>query len=220
MVALSFYVPNFTEDIPTLIVKNSRTIKSSDVEGQEVIQKIDNLTLHGIELANESHIRVLHNKKAEFYIQLITNQKDLTERFATIGIYGRLPSLTWEYSFEDWVFDVLNKVKEFSNKINRLARPEHLRAIRTELKTISYKYKQRMFFMYTRRLILGFVIPLVVSVVLALLLRFLPVLNLRPIFDFSFDFNTVFDYRTVLLVGCFISVNNILIILLVQEKNS
>ena len=204
MVPLSFYVPNFTEDIPTLIVKNSRTIKPTDIEGQKLIQKIDNLTLHGIKLAEESNIRILHNRRAEFYIKLITNQKDLTDRYATIVIYGKLPSLTWEYSFEDWVLDVINKVKEFSSETNRSAKPEQLRVIRTELKTIFCKYKQRMLFVYKRRLVLGFIIPIVVGLSICFVLRFFP----------------VFDSRIVLLVSGFISFNNILITLLVQEKNS
>ncbi|NET17653.1 MAG: hypothetical protein F6K08_34935 [Okeania sp. SIO1H6] len=170
-------------------------------------------------MAEESNIRILHSRRAEFYIKLITDQKDLSDRYATIVIYGKLPHLAWEYSFEDWVFDVLNKVKEFSSQINRPAEPEHLHTIRTQLKTIFYKSKQRNLSVYKRRLFLVFIIPFLVGLVVAFMLRYYPVFTLRPVFDFSFNFSTVFDYRTVLLVSCSISLNNILITLLVQEKN-
>lgn len=206
MVALSFYVPNFTENTPTLIVKNSRTIKPTDIEGQKLIQKIDNLTLHGIKLAEESNIRILHNRRAEFYIKLITDQKDLTDRYATIVIYGKLPNLTWEYGFEDWVLDVIDEVKAFSSEINRSAQPAQLRAIQTELKTIHFKYKQRKLLVYKKKLALALIIPIVLGLivyVVSFVSQFLPDLNLN----------------TVLLVSYFISINNVIITLLVQEKN-
>ncbi|MGB7442380.1 MAG: hypothetical protein WA919_15055 [Coleofasciculaceae cyanobacterium] len=199
MVYLSFYVQNFTEDVPTLILKNARTIKPSDIEGQELIQKIDSLLLQGIELSNEPHIRIVHNRRAEFYIKVITDQEDLSGRPATIGIYGKLPSLTWEYSFEDWFFNFISKVKELSSEIDRSLQPEHLRKMRIGLKTLSSTYKQRLLSMYIGKLILGFILPIIVG----LLLQFFPVV----------------DSRTVLLVSCLISINNILMALLMQEKN-
>ncbi|MEQ8469113.1 hypothetical protein [Coleofasciculus sp. E1-EBD-02] len=198
MVYLVFLIQNFSKDISTLIVKKSRSIGASEVEGQEIIRKIDNLALYGFELIDKSNVRIIYKKNAEFYIELITDKLDTSNRPAKIGIYGRKPSLSWEYSFEDWVFDVFDRVKEFSIKIDRSVTQEQLQVIRLGLKSIHYKQKKRSMFLIIVKVIIGFIIPILLGLLL----------QLSPVFNFD----------TTLLLSFFTSVNNIFIILLIQEK--
>lgn len=195
--SLVFYVQNFKESIPTLIVKNSRIIKPNDVEGQKLIQKIDKLTLNGFTMINESNIRILYNRRAEFYIELITEQRDLSDRPATIRIYSRKPTLSWEYSLEDWVSDIINQVKKFSSEVDRSVQEEQLHIICTSLKAISYKNQPRKLLLLYVSKVAIVSIPILISILLTFL---------------------HFNKYNINLISFFISLNNIFLIVLTKDK--
>jgi hypothetical protein len=198
MACLAFYVQNFNKDIPTVIFKNSRRIEAFEGEGQEIIRKIDDLALHGSELVNESNVRIIHKKNAEFYVELITEQLDASGRPAKIGIYGRKPSLSWEYSFEDWVFDIFDRVKEFSIEVDRSVKQEQLRIIRSGLKSIYYQHKIKAQVMLIVKLALGSFIPILVGLLLGI--------------------SPFIDVKSSLFLSGIIGINNIFLILLIQDK--
>lgn len=197
MVCLAFYIKNYKKDT-SFIVKNSSKIETSEVEGQEIIRRIDEIALHGSKLVNESNVSIISKKNTELYIEIVTDQLDASDRTAKLGIYGKQPTLSWEYSFEDWVLDVLDRVKEFSVKVDRSIKPDQLRVIRLGLKSIYYKQKRRTLFLLILKIVLGFIIPILVG----LLLQIFP----------------VFDLQETLLPSFFVSIYNIFLILLTQKK--
>lgn len=197
MVHLAFHVQNF-KDISTLIVKNLRSISASEAEGQEIIRNIDDIGLHGSELVNESNVRITCKRNAEFYIELTTDQLDTSDRPAKIGVYGKQPSLSWEYGFEDWVIDTIDEIKVFSTKVDRPVKQEQLRIVRAGLKSIYYEQKRRKLLLLIVNLVLGFIIPILIGLLLQL-------------------FPTI-DLKTTLISSFFVSVNNLFLILLMQEK--
>jgi hypothetical protein len=84
MTLLSFYVQNFKEDYPTLIIKNSRRLLPSDTESQLLVKDIGKLVVSGTK-REENNVSIFY-KDFKFYIELATHELDISNRPAIFGV--------------------------------------------------------------------------------------------------------------------------------------
>ncbi len=187
-------------------------VNSDSIEGQEVIKSIDKFNVARITKVTENKINIWYDNlnfyiegitenkinilsgNLDFYIEAMTNNLDATKRPATIGIKGKLPALSLNYDFEDWVFEIRNKIQDFAEKIERPIQENQLETIESNLRYIYYKNEVQRRLLRIGKLL----IKIFTTVIIALILKYF----------FEID---------LILVGLLISINNV-IMLLITDK--
>ncbi|NEP77464.1 MAG: hypothetical protein F6K17_29940 [Okeania sp. SIO3C4] len=192
---LYFYIVNYNKNIPIYIVKNTRTVDSDSMEGQEVIKSIDKLNVAGIGGVKENQINILYSN-LDFYIEAITNKLDATKRPAKICIKGKLPASSLNYYFEDWIFEIRNKIQDFAKKIEQPIQENQLETIELNLRNIYYKNQDKRKFLRIGKLLIKIFIPVILTLIII-----------------KYFFNQI----ELILVGLLISINNV-IMLLIEDK--
>lgn len=192
---LYFYIVNYNKNISIYIVKNTRTVDSDSIEGQEVIKSIDKLNVAGIAEVTENQINIL-SSNLDFYIEAMTNKLDATKRPAKIGIKGKLPGSSLNYNFEDWVFEIRNKIQDFAEKIEQPIQENQLETIEFNLREIYYKNQDKRKFLRIGKLLIKIFTPVILTLIII---------------------KYFFSEIELILVGLLISINNI-IMLLIRDK--
>ncbi|NEN93276.1 MAG: hypothetical protein F6K48_32100 [Okeania sp. SIO3H1] len=192
---LYFYIVNYNKNVPIYIVKNTRTVDSDSIEGQEVIKSIDKLNVAGIAEVTENQINILYSS-LDFYIEAMTNKLDATKRPAKIGIKGKLPASSLNYYFEDWVFEILNKIQDFAKKIEQPIQENQLETIEFNLRKIYYKNQDKRKFLRIGKLLIKIFTPVILTLIII---------------------KYFFSEMELILVGLLISINNV-IMLLIEDK--
>lgn len=197
MALLFFRVPNYTKEIPTLICKNGRHIKTFDVDGEFLRRSINKLTMHGQNLS-DSQIQVFY-KGAEFYIAVVSElHKDASERPSTFEIYGVVPTFLNSYTVDDWIWEVWNRSEDFSKEVDRVPQEEQLSAIYEKLLTIGHRVKRVRNFLFIGKLLLVLVSPILVALIIYI------------------SFQGTFY---ILASSCLIAANNALLAFLFRSEN-
>ncbi len=148
MISLYYFVSNFQENTPNILVKKSRNIQLSDPEGQLVMNRIDKLKLSKSKVFPKEKVNLFF-KNFEFYIETVTQELDITNRPATLGIYGKIPVLNKNYTIGDWLFTVCNETEEFSKSIDRTIYDFQLHTIKNQLFDLYLKAKlKRQIFLW------------------------------------------------------------------------
>ncbi|MBR8840688.1 MAG: hypothetical protein DSM106950_43620 [Stigonema ocellatum SAG 48.90 = DSM 106950] len=189
-----FYVPNYKNNISQLIVKNGRNIKSIETESQELINSIDRTKLTGNKIISKDGIDVFY-KKSEFYIEAITSKRDITGRPAIIGIDSKVPTLSSNYNVEDWIFEICDRIQNFSTKFELSIQEEQLDVIRSSLLEIYYINQRKKRFLYLIKLGLLLIFPILIA----------------------FIIQQFFLKAHILTIGVLISINNLIIMLSIKK---
>lgn len=198
MISLYFYVPNFQEDNPKLLVKNSRTIKTSNTEGQLVMSRIGKLKLSKSKVLQKGSIKFF-NSNFEFYIETITKEFDITNRPAIVGVYGKIPVFNDRYTIEDWLFDICNKVENFSKSINRPFQNLQISTIRNELSDMWLREKWKKNILPWLKFIGILIAPIIIAVLM----------------------KRIFDIPNILMSGYLVAISNgiFFILIILNRKN-
>ncbi|NEO53920.1 MAG: hypothetical protein F6K54_13035 [Okeania sp. SIO3B5] len=192
---LYFYIVNYNKNIPIYIVKNTRKVDSDSIEGQEVIKSIDKLNVAGIAEVTENQINIL-SSNLDFYIEAMTNKLDATKRPAKIGIKGKLPASSLNYYFEDWIFEIRNKIQDFAEKIEQPIQENQLETIELNLRNIYYKNQDKRKFLRIGKLLIKIFTPVILALIII---------------------KYFFSEIELILVGFLIAINNI-IMWLIRDK--
>ncbi|MBS9387373.1 hypothetical protein [Dolichospermum circinale] len=193
---LSFVVPNFQNEVPTLIVIDQIKFDSSDQAAQKLNKSISKIKQR-IPDVTDRDIKI-YSKNSEFYIEIITNEKDITNRPATIGIHGKIPASflnfgVEDWTFEPWIFKINQKIQELSDQVTRPIEKKHLDTVLTGVWTIWKRNKRRNLIIYLGKVAIAVITPIVVVLIW---LKFLSSNN------------------QLILIGCLISISNTIILLL------
>lgn len=198
MISLYFYVPNFQEDNPKLLVKNLRTIKTSNTEGQLVMSRIGKLKLSKSKVSQKGTIKFF-NSNFEFYIETITKEFDITNRPAIVGVYGKIPVFNDLYTIEDWLFDVCNKVENFSKSINRPLQNLQIDTMRNELFEMWLREKWKKNILPLVKFICVLIAPIIIAVLM----------------------KSIFDIPNILMSGYLVAISNgIFFILIILKRRN
>lgn len=134
---LSFRAQSLDNQAPDPIENNKCLLREDDVaERQDLIQKISEVSLNGVEVFSEdSHTALLHGNK--FLLKTPSDQLDEAGRIAPILCYGRVPNK----SPESWSSDVVNAMVGFAERIGRTVSEESQEIARRGTVAIEKKNK-------------------------------------------------------------------------------
>ena len=191
-----FLIPNFKKDIQLLIVINSKYLDINSLEYQQVQKDIGKIKRTGIELYAEEHkIRIFH-KGSKFYIEAITDSKDISNRPAKIVIYGKIPNLSVDYKSIDWSFEICQELKTISKEFDRILEKNQVDAIDKNLLDIYHKYRNEKIILYILKLFYILIIPSLI------------------IFIIYFFFDNI-DFWGIVLI---ISISNLILTFLIEGR--
>lgn len=199
MISFYYYVPNFQEDTPDLLVKilvkNSRKIQLFDSEGQFVMDRIDKLKLSKSKVLPKDDVKFFYSS-LDFYIETVSNGIDITNRPAIIGIYGKIPVLKNGYMIDDWLFSVCDETEKFSKSIDRPIFDLQLDIIKNQLFNIGLQAKSKRYLSFVMKLFIVVIIPIYIAAII----------------------NLFFDVNNIIVSGCLISISNCVLTILNRES--
>ncbi|NEO61576.1 MAG: hypothetical protein F6J98_14510 [Moorea sp. SIO4G2] len=203
MISLYYFVPNsqkdtsdlLVKDTPGILVTNLREIKLFDTEGKLVMNRIDKLKLSKFKVFKKERIDFFYSN-FEFYIETVTQELDITNRPAIIGIYGKIPVFKNGYTVQDWLFYICNRFENFSKNIDREIYDLQLNTIKKQLLGIYLQTKWKRF-----------VFPIIQSLIFLF----------TPIF-IAWVISSFLNTTNLIVPSCIISISNGILIILNEEN--